>query len=106
MTARVLGILVFLAGIALLGYVFWSSNLLFSQPPPQVPVASAAKAASGSAAAAPSAALEIGRSLADYLKQLLALLVKCIAGSLIASKGVQMYFSAGRASASGSESAP
>ncbi|MES2462648.1 MAG: hypothetical protein V4671_18855 [Armatimonadota bacterium] len=104
-TARILGILVFLAGVALIAYVFWSANSLFHQPPPTVPVAATAKAASASASAAPSAALEIGRSLADYLKQLLTLLVMCIAGSLIASKGVQMYFSAGRAAA-GSHPSP
>jgi hypothetical protein len=98
-TARLLGILVFLAGVALIAYVFWSANTLFHQPPPTVPAVAAAKAASGNAAAAPSATVEIGRSLVDYLKQLLTLLVMCIAGSVIASKGVQMYFSAGRAHA-------
>lgn len=98
LTARILGILVFLAGVALIAYVFWSANTLFHQPPPTVPTATA-KAASDSAAVAPSAAVEIGRSLVDYLKQLLTLFLMCVAGSLIASRGVHMYFSAGRASA-------
>jgi hypothetical protein len=97
-TARILGILVFLAGVALIAYVFWSANTLFHQPPPSVPVAAATKAAAGSAATAPSAAVEIGRSMVDYLKQLLTLFLMCVAGSLIASRGVHMYFSAGRAS--------
>jgi hypothetical protein len=95
-TARILGILVFLGGVALIAYVFWSANTLFHQPPPSVPTAAASKAATSSAVA-PSAAVEIGRSMVDYLKQLLTLLVMSIAGSLIASKGAQMYFSAGRA---------
>ena len=95
-TARILGILVFLAGVALIVYVFWSADLLFHQAPPSVPVTAAAKAASGNASAAPSAAIEIGRSMVDYLKRLLTLLIMCIAGSVIASRGVHLYFSAGR----------
>lgn len=100
-TARILGILVFLAGVALIAYVFWSANTLFHQAPPEVP-AVAAKAAATNAGVAPSAAMELGRSLVDYLKQLLTLFLMCVAGSLIASRGVHLYFSAGRANAAGS----
>lgn len=96
-TARILGILVFLAGVALIVYVFWSANLLFHQPPPSVSPTAATTAASGNAAVAPSEAMDIGRSLADYLKRLLTLLIMCIAGSVIASRGVHLFFSAGRA---------
>ena len=102
-TARILGILVFLAGVALIAYVFWSANMLFHQAPPTVP-ATAAKAAGSSASAAPSAAIELGRSMIDYLKQLLTLFLMCVAGSLIASRGVHLYFSAGRANAAGPSS--
>lgn len=97
--ARLLGIAVFLGGVALLVYVFKSADLLFHQAPPTVPPAAALQASAGSSAAAPSAALQIGQSLTDYLKKLLTLLLMCVAGSLIASKGIQLFFSAGRAHA-------
>lgn len=105
-TARVLGILVFLVGVALIAYVFWSANSLFHQPPPSVPAVAAAKAAGANAAAAPSAAIEIGRSMMDYLKQLLTLFLMCAAGSLIASRGIHLYFSAGRAAVHTTTTAP
>jgi hypothetical protein len=105
--ARVLGILVFLAGVALLGYVFATANTLFHLPPPHVPepTSAATSAAAGSGAAPAAAAIAIGQSLSDYIKQLLALLLMCIAGSLVASKGIHLYFSAGHAHAAAQHAA-
>ncbi len=99
-----LGILVFLVGVALVGYVFAEANRLFHTPPPSVPAALPAPTPSGAGAdaaassnAASGAALEIGRSLTQFLQQLLVLLVMCVAGSVIASKGVQLMFASARA---------
>jgi len=98
--------MVFLGGIGLLWYVFQTANGLFNQPAPHVSTVAPAQAAAGNAAAAPSAALEIGRDLTEYLKKLLTLLLMCVAGSLISSAGIRLYFSAGRAHAASQSTDP
>jgi|GEM_PF-7052012 hypothetical protein len=90
------GIVIFLVGVALVGYVFSSANALLSgTPPPTVPTPapSASPAAGEAANAASSAALDIGRSMADLVKRLLVLLVMCFAGSVVASLGIRLFFS-------------
>jgi hypothetical protein len=91
-SGAVLGILVFLGGIALLGYVFMTAQHLFTEAPPPVPT----PPATGSAPDpnAPSATTAIGQSLMDFGKRLLLLLLMCIAGSVIASRGIELFFKA------------
>jgi hypothetical protein len=88
--ARITGLLVFLAGIGLLAFVFISAHTLFNAPAPAAPPATGGAAGGG----APSAAVEIGRSFSQLGRQILVLLLMCIAGSVIASKGIQLYFAA------------
>jgi hypothetical protein len=91
--ARVTGILVFAAGIAILAFVFFTARGLFDAPLPRL----ADRRPAEGVAAAPSAATEIGRSLTQFVRQLLLLLLMCVAGSVIASKGIQLYFAAAQA---------
>lgn len=111
-SGAVLGIIIFLIGVALIGYVFMAANRLFNEPPPQISTASvstpaqaaetgaataAAAAAAGgdagAAVAAPSpAVMQMGATLTQFVKQVLVLIVMCIAGSVIASKGIQLFF--------------
>jgi hypothetical protein len=88
--ARVTGIVVFLVGVALLGFVFVTANRLFDAPPPAVPPMPPPGAPPG----APSPALEIGKSFSQLLRQILLLLLMSVAGSVIASKGIQLFFAA------------
>lgn len=104
----VLGIMVFLIGIALVGYVFMTARVLFDAPPPTIPTpppapildpnASASAVAAASAAAAtsagPSATSVVGQALLGFLQHLLVLLLMCIAGSVIASRGIELFFKA------------
>jgi hypothetical protein len=92
--ARILGALVFLLGIFLLWSVYQSASGLFSQPAPALPTPAPTPTSSpapGNEATA--AAVFIGKDLADYLKKMLALLLMCIAGALIASMGIKAIFS-------------
>lgn len=91
-SGAVLGILVFLGGIALLGYVFMTAQHLFTEAPPPVPAPPAAGATPDPNAAAATTA--IGQSLMDFGKRLLLLLLMCIAGSVIASRGIELFFKA------------
>lgn len=98
----VLGILIFLAGVALVGYVFVTARVLFDAPAPPLPAlpappsptagAAAQTAANGAVStAATGAALAIGQSFTQYLQRLLALLLMCIAGSVIGSLGIGLF---------------
>ena len=89
--ARIVGLLVFLGGIGLLIFVFAAANTLLNAPPPTV----AAPTTAGTNANAPSAAIELGRGFSLLLQKILLLLLMCVAGSLIASKGIQLFFAAG-----------
>jgi hypothetical protein len=103
-----LGILVFLAGIALLGYVFLTAHALFETPPPPLP-APPPPSTPGTAADATntaSAATAISQSLVDFVKRLLLLLLMCIAGSVIASRGIELFFKACAAATPSKPAAP
>lgn len=95
--ARIAGLLVFLFGVALLVFVFIAANSLFNAPAPVVPP----PPPPGATATGPSAAAEIGKSFSQLFRQILLLLLMCVAGSVIASKGIQLYFAARPASAPG-----
>ena len=95
--ARLLGALAFLAGIYLLYVVYQSATHLFLQPAPPLPTPAPTPTPLPGASPAPSsdaagAAVFIGKDLADYVKRLLALLLMCIAGALIASLGIKAIF--------------
>lgn len=83
---RLVAMLVFLSGIAILVFVFFTALHLFQSSVPgleplQTP------------GAAPPPAANIGTSLAAFARQLLLLGVMTLAGSLLASKGAHLYFS-------------
>ena len=91
--ARITGLLVFLAGVGLLVFVFLTANTLFNAPAPPAP-APAPVATGEQGGNAASAGVEIGRSFSQLLQKILLLLLMCVAGSVIASKGIQLYFAA------------
>jgi hypothetical protein len=91
-SGAVLGIVVFLGGIALLAYVFITARDLFNQAPPPVPAPPAAGTAPDPNA--PAATTALGQSLMDFGKRLLLLLLMCFAGSVIASRGIELFFKA------------
>jgi hypothetical protein len=84
---RILAFIVFLLGVALLCIVFAVAWSLYRAPVPglEMPVKPGASA--------PPAA-GIGIALTAFVRQLLLLAVMTLAGSLIASKGVHLYFTA------------
>ena len=86
LSCRLVALLVFLLGIGMLVFVFVAALHLFQSPVPgleplQTP------------GAAPPAAASIGLSLAGFVRELLLLGVMTLAGSVLASKGVHLYFS-------------
>ena len=87
---RIVGLLVFLAGVGLLAWVFVMANRLFHAPAPPLPAVPPPNTANPG----PSPFLAIGAGFSDLLQRLLLLLLMSVAGSVIASKGVQLYFAA------------
>lgn len=82
---RLVSLLVFLLGVAMLVFVFVIAVHLFESPVPglDLPVKAGAPALP---------AVNIGASLAVFARSLLLLGVMTLAGSLIASKGAHLYF--------------
>ena len=97
--ARVLAFAVFLLGIGLLCLVFGQAWALF-----HAPIAHLALPVAPGASAPPVA--NIGAALADFGRQLLLLVVMTVAGSVVAGKGIQLYFSAQAALSNPSPPAP
>jgi len=97
LSGRLVSLLVFLAGIGMLIFVFITALHLFQSPVPglDLPVKKGA--------AAPPAA-NIGTALIAFLRELLLLGVMTLVGSLLASRGAHLYF--GSVWATGSEHAP
>ena len=85
--ARILAVVVFLLGIGLLCLVFSLAYALLRAPVAhlELPV---------TAAAPPPPAANIGIALTAFVRQLLLLALMTLAGSLIAGKGIHLYFSA------------
>ncbi|MEJ5250462.1 MAG: hypothetical protein HPY54_11330 [Chthonomonadetes bacterium] len=75
---RLLGIAVFLLGVGVLWIVFREAHQMFTEPLPS----------------AEKSLPKLGQIGIDVLKKLGVLVVMTVAGSLIANKGVQMYFAA------------
>ncbi|MGQ9486784.1 MAG: hypothetical protein ACUVTY_06115 [Armatimonadota bacterium] len=75
---RLLGIAVFLLGVAVLWIVFREAHQMFTAPLPS----------------AEKSLPRLGQVGIDVLKKLGLLIVMTLTGSLIANKGVQMYFAA------------
>ena len=73
---RLLGVAVFLLGVGVLWIVFREAHQMFSAPLPT----------------ADNSLPKLGQIGIDILKKLGLLVVMTLAGSLIANKGVQMYF--------------
>ncbi|MGI6295871.1 MAG: hypothetical protein ACOX3G_07245 [Armatimonadota bacterium] len=95
LAGRLLGILVFLVGIAILVVVAVLAYNLFSAS------TSAVQLKPGGDGAAAS----LGASVVRFIYQILLLIVLCVAGSLVAARGLHLYFVAsGPASTTGSDS--
>ena len=86
LSCRLVALLVFLLGIGMLVFVFVSALHLFQSPVPGLEPLQ-------TRGAPPPAAANIGVSLAGLARELLLLGVMTLAGSLLASKGVHLYFS-------------
>lgn len=81
-SAAVLGILVFLAGIALLAYTFQLANTMFSAP---------AEQALGADGKATLDLAKAGQSLIQVLTRILVLIVMGLVGSLVANRGISLF---------------
>jgi hypothetical protein len=79
--ARIVGMLTFVAGVVILAFVFFRAYALFSAPPAGMAGSAAAGPTTGNLATA-------GMSL---LARIGLLFIMTLAGSLIASRGVQLY---------------
>ncbi len=86
LTGRLVALLVFLAGIAILVFVFVTALHLFQSPVPGLEPLQ-------TSGAPPPPAANIGTSLAAFARQLLLLGVMTLAGSLLANKGAHLYLS-------------
>ena len=84
-----IGFALFLAGMAMIYYVFARANTLLTAPPPPVP-----QVVGVDPNGATNAGLALGASVTALIKQLLILLVMCVAGSVFASQGIRMLFAA------------
>lgn len=85
--ARILGILVFLGGVGLLAFAFVTAYDWFTDPSAGLQVVP------GPGSSEP-ATTSIGTSALRLFIRLALLLIMTIIGSLIASRGVQIYFAA------------
>ena len=87
LTGRILGLIVFLAGIGVLAVVFVFAYGFFTSQScgVQIPAGPDAEAAPTS---------ELGASAVVILAKILSLIVMAIVGSIIAGRGMQLYFTA------------
>jgi len=79
----VLGIVVFAAGVAILALVAVTAYQLFTASAPALHVKPGAPAG---------VAAELGRSALGMLYRIALLIVLCVAGSLLAARGLHLYF--------------
>ena len=85
LVGRIIGILVFLGGVGLLAFVFSLAYTFFTS---SVGGLQGAKAPGGTVAA------QLGQSAVVTLARIALLIVMTIVGSLLASRGIQLYFAA------------
>lgn len=82
LVAQIIGIVIFMVGIAILLFVFYNAYIMFNEPIP------------GLTDANPSTKLTVdmlGKILVSVLIKLLLLFVMALAGSLIAARGIGLY---------------
>ena len=82
---RLVALLVFLLGVAMLVFVFVTALHLFQSPVPGLDLTT-------SPGTPPPPAASIGAALAAFARSLLLLGLMTLAGSLLASKGAHLYF--------------
>ncbi len=90
LVGRILGMLVFLGGVGLLAFVFSTTYQFFNSAAGQIQGAPI----KGAAAAATS---QISQSALVLLVRIGLLIVMTIVGSLLAGRGIQLYFAASNA---------
>jgi len=86
--SRILGVLVFLAGIAMLVYVFKSAHTMFTSSTMGLSLTTAKGAQPGAATAA------LGESAIRIFVRIILLLLMSVVASLVSSKGISLYFAA------------
>ena len=86
---RIMGMLVFLLGVALLIVVFFQAYRRFNAPPNQA----LGLQFTGNPKTDPTVTA-IGTNFIGMMRQIVLLFLMAIAGSLIAQKGINLYFSA------------
>ncbi len=82
---RLVALLVFLLGVAMLVFVFVTALHLFQSPVPGLDLTT-------SPGSPPPPAASIGTALAAFARSLLLLGMMTLAGSLLAGKGAHLYF--------------
>jgi hypothetical protein len=102
---RVLGLLVFFGGIGMDVYVFDTARHLYatSEKVPMVATTtstSTTPTASGAPIISPAFAQATVSDLSHFTRQMVLLLLMCIAGSLIASLGIRLFFAVRKPEAS------
>lgn len=88
----ILGIVVFVVGVALVADVFYTAYGLFNAAPPPLPAPTVTAATAKTGEATASATTAITSSLVDFVKKLLLLLLMSVAGAIIASLGSSLFF--------------
>ncbi len=82
---RILGVLVFLTGVVLMVLVFRDAHMMFTSDTMGLQIGSASTSATG-------ATSQLGASAVSMFSRLGLLLVMAIISSLVANKGVNLYF--------------
>lgn len=88
--SRILGILVFLAGIAMLVYVFKAAHSMFISDTMGISLAPIKASEPGTATAA------LGESAIRIFVRIVLLLLMSVVASLVSSKGISLYFAASK----------
>lgn len=89
LAARFIGLLVFALGIAILVFSFYAAYKLFTAPTQGIILAPAKPGG-------PPATSALGSSALSILVRIGSLFIMVLVGSMIASRGVQMYFAGER----------
>lgn len=84
LVGRIAGLLVFMAGVGLLGFVFLIAYHWFTTPSATVPT-------SPNPASSATTVSQLGKSMVVILEKIALLTIMTIAASLVASRGAQLY---------------